>query len=74
MNESPVMRRLSGFEILIAVTVATLCAAASLADLPRTLGAHPWWARQTGILGGVGGAILWLALRRVGLSPGAHSR
>jgi len=62
------MRRLSRFDILIAVMVAVVCVAASLADLPQTLGAHPWWARQTGIIGGVGGALLWLALRRVGLS------
>lgn len=54
-------------EILVAVAVAAVLAAASVAGLPEALGAHPWWARQTGTLGGVGGAVLWLVLRRAGL-------
>lgn len=58
-------------ESLIAVAVAALLVAASLAGVPEALGAHPWWARQAGIIGGVGGAALWLALRHTGLSaPG----
>lgn len=49
------------------VAVAVSLATASLAGLPEALGAHPWWAQQSGIIGGFGGAVLWLVLRRTGL-------
>jgi len=62
------MRRPILEESLVAAAVAASLTAASLAGLPDALGAHPWWAQQSGIIGGVGGAILWLALRRAGLS------
>lgn len=62
------MRHLSRFDILIGVAVATSLVAASLADLPQMLGAHPFWAQQTSVIGGIGGALLWLAQRRVRLS------
>jgi len=62
------MRHLSRFDIVIGVAVATSLVAGSLGDLPRILGAHPFWAQQTGVIGGIGGALLWLAQRRVGLS------
>lgn len=55
-------------ESLVAAAVAASLAAASMAGLPETLGAHPWWAEQSGIVGGIGGAVLWLVLRRAGLS------
>ncbi len=61
------MHHLSRLDIVIAAAVAATLVAASLAGLPRILGAHPWWAQQTGIIGGVGGAVLWLAMRRAGL-------
>lgn len=66
------MHHLTRIEILIAAAVAGALVAASLAGLPQRFGAHPWWARQTGIIGGVGGAVLWLALRRAGVSPAAQ--
>jgi len=53
-------------DILIAVSVAAVLLAASFAGLPGELGAHPWWAQQSGIIGGIGGAVLWLVLRRAG--------
>ncbi|SLN77753.1 hypothetical protein ROA7023_04498 [Roseisalinus antarcticus] len=55
-------------ESLVAVAVTASLVAASLAGLPEALGAHPWWAQQSGIIGGAGGAVLWLVLRRAGLS------
>jgi len=55
-------------ESLIAAAVAASLAALSLAGLPETLGAHPWWAQQSGIVGGVAGAVLWLVLRRAGMA------
>lgn len=55
-------------ESLVAVAVAACLGATSLAGLPEALGAHPWWAQQSGIIGGVGGAVLWLVLSRAGLS------
>ena len=55
-------------ESLVAVAVAASLVAASLAGLPEALGAHPWWAQQSAIIGGVGGAVLWLVLRRLDLS------
>lgn len=62
------MRRLSSSDILIAVTVAALLLAASVAGLPEALGAHPFWAMQTGIIGGTIGAALWFGLNRAGVS------
>lgn len=62
------MRRAILEESLVAGAVAASLVAASLAGLPEALGAHPWWAQLSGIIGGVGGAVLWLALRRAGLS------
>ncbi len=61
------MPHLSRLDIVIAAAVAASLVAASLAGLPRMRGAHPWWAQQTGIIGGAGGAVLWLAMRRAGL-------
>lgn len=64
------MRRMTRLEIAIAAGVAAVLVAAALAGLSEALGAHPWWARQTGIVGGLGGAVLWLVgLRRAGISP-----
>lgn len=60
------MPRLSRPDLVIAVAVAAILVAAALAGVPRTLGAHPWWARETGIVGGLGGAVLWLVLRGTG--------
>ncbi len=62
------MRRAILEESVVAVAVAGSLAAASMAGLPETLGAHPWWAEQSGIVGGISGAVLWLVLRRAGLS------
>lgn len=61
------MTPLARFDIVIAIAVAAALVAASLGGLPRILGAHPWWAQQTGIIGSIGGAALWLILRRVGV-------
>lgn len=36
---------------------------AALAGLPQWLGAHPWWAVRTGIVGSAIGAAVYLALR-----------
>lgn len=58
------MRRAILEESLVAGAVAASLVAASLAGLPEALGAHPWWAQLSGIIGGVGGAVLWLVLRR----------
>lgn len=62
------MRHLSRFDIPIGVAVASSLVAASLEGLPRILGAHPFWGQQTGVGGGIAGALLWLTLRRVGVS------
>lgn len=55
-------------DILIGVTVAALLLVASFAGLPRELGAHPFWALQTGAIGGTVGAALWFGLDRAGVS------
>lgn len=62
------MRRPILEESLVAAAVAASLAVASLAGLPQALGAHPWWAQQSGIVGGVGGAVLWFVPRRLSLS------
>lgn len=63
------MPHLSRFEILIAAAVAVVLVVAALAGLPQTLGAHPWWAQQTGIIGSAGGVVIYLGLRKAGMSP-----
>lgn len=55
-------------DILIAVSVAALLLAASFDGLPGELGAHPFWALQTGAIGGTAGAGLWFGLNRAGVS------
>lgn len=62
------MRHLTVSDIVIAGAVALGVVVVSLAGLPQMLGAHPWWAQQTGIIGSIGGAVLWLVLRRAGVS------
>lgn len=62
------MRRPINQESLVAFAVAASLVATSLAGLPEALGAHPWWAQQSAIIGGVGGAVLWFVLRRLDLS------
>lgn len=57
------MHRPSRTDVLIAAASAALISAMALAGVPEMLGAHPWWAPQTGILGGVGGAFVFLGLR-----------
>ncbi len=64
------MQRLSRFEVLIALASAALVVAGALAGVAEALGAHPVWVRQTGIIGGVGGAVVYLLLRRAGLAAG----
>jgi len=61
------MNRLSRLDLLIAAAIAATLVAAALAGLPEMQGAHPWWARQAGIVGGIGGTLLWFVLRRVGV-------
>ena len=63
---------MSRLDLLIAATAGMAIVVAALAGVPQTLGAHPWWAEQTGIIGGIAGAVLWLGLRRTGLTPTAQ--
>lgn len=55
-------------DIMIAVSVIALSVVATLAGPTAALGAHPWWATQTGIIGGTVGAALWFGLNRAGVS------
>ena len=61
--------RLHSREIAIALALALLVAAASWFGLSRALGAHPWWAAKSGLIGGALGFILFLAARAVGTAP-----
>ena len=56
-------------EPLAATGVAAALALAVLAGLPETLGAHPFWARQTGLVGVAGGVAIYAIARITGLSP-----
>lgn len=69
MTKARIMQRLSRVEILITAAVAAGLVAATLVGLPQALGAHPWWAQQTGIGGSLGGAAVYLGLRAAGISP-----
>lgn len=56
-------------EILIVAALATGLAIASVVGLTQALGAHPFWARQAGLIGTAGGAVIYGGLRVVGLAP-----
>ena len=58
-------------EILLALAVAAGIAAASYWGLPHALGAHPWWAAQSGMIGAALGFVLFVAARAVDLGPKA---
>ena len=57
-------------EIAIAATAGALLAAATLAGATAALGAHPWWAVQTGLIGTALGLALYGALRALGVGAG----
>jgi hypothetical protein len=57
-------------EIAIAATAGILLAAATLAGATAALGAHPWWAIQSGLVGTAGGLALYGALRALGVGAG----
>ena len=56
-------------EALFAVTTAVLAAAASWLGLSENLGAHPWWAPRTGLIGAPIGLALFLAARALSITP-----
>lgn len=59
------MTRRAGIVVLVLVTLFWL---AALAGLPEALGAHPWWAVRTGIVGTLVGAAAAVGLSFAGLS------
>ncbi len=54
-------------EIAITVGAGLILGAATLAGAAQALGAHPWWAVQTGLIGAGGGLVLYAVLRFTGL-------
>ena len=58
-------------DLFLPVAVAAALIAAAFAGLPEALGAHPFWAVQTGALGAAGGAAAFVGLRLAGFRPGA---
>lgn len=57
------MREIMSFALAIAAM-----AAFAIMDGPKTLGAHPWWADQVVVSGVIGGCILSLVLRFIGVA------
>jgi hypothetical protein len=55
-------------DLVISLAVAVFMTGATLLGLNRALGAHPWWALQTGAIGGTVGAALWFGLNWAGVS------
>jgi hypothetical protein len=60
---------LSRPELLAALAVALLLAAASWLGLAQALGAHPWWAARSGAIGGGLMLLIYLPSRALGLPP-----
>jgi hypothetical protein len=52
--------------IALAILTAVV-ALASVAGLPESLGAHPWWAARSGVIGSLIGAACVVCLRLIGL-------
>lgn len=57
-------------DIVIAFALAAGIAALALSGGTRLLGAHPFWAVQTGIVGAIGGGIAFALLRWAGAGAG----
>jgi hypothetical protein len=62
--------KITRLEILVALGIAALIAVAAYAGVPRALGAHPWWAAQTGMIGAALGFAVFVIARLLGLAPG----
>lgn len=60
---------LSRREIAAAFLVAAAIAAASWLGLAQALGAHPWWAARSGVIGGGLALTVYLPSRALGLPP-----
>ncbi len=63
------MIRLHRTEIGRAAGLGLCLGVLALIGLPETFGAHPFWARQAGILGTLGGLICYALLRFAGIGP-----
>lgn len=57
-------------ESLAAGVITAALAAASALGLTEALGAHPFWAVKTGVIGSVLGLLAYGCLRWAGLRPG----
>lgn len=57
-------------ESLAAGVITAALAAASALGLTEALGAHPFWAVKTGVIGSVLGLLAYGGLRWAGLRPG----
>lgn len=57
-------------ELLTTILVTAVLSAFSAAKLTVLIGAHPWWAVQTGLVGTGVGCLIYGALRGMGLRPG----
>jgi len=55
--------KLSLPEVTFALAIALAVMAASWFGLSQALGAHPWWAQRTGLIGAPIGCLLFLTLR-----------
>lgn len=56
-------------EIFTSLAIALALSIASQLGLTVALGAHPWWAVKTGVVGSLGGLVAYAALRGLGLRP-----
>ena len=61
----PLARR----DFILPASVAAALIAATLLGATEALGAHPFWAVQTGAIGAAGGAAIFVGLRRAGVRP-----
>lgn len=56
-------------QIIIALVITAALMAVSALGLPETLGAHPFWAVKTGIMGSVAGLLIYAAARLAKIRP-----
>ncbi len=61
--------KLSPMDAIFAVAIALTLAAASWWGLSQALGAHPWWAARSGLIGAPIGLVLFLTARIFATNP-----
>lgn len=61
------MSRFGKSHIAAIIVAAVFIVAVVALNGTQLLGAHPFWATKTALIGGIGGLVIWLVLTLIGL-------